>query len=440
MRRLLVPCGFAMLFLGFAVSTFATETTPATMRHSADWCGTRLREMMALDDAYIWKNDVLGGRAIFQNSLKMPPNQPHEGNFCPQQQAFMALNKIKMFEALGHRPEDERLLDEAKQSLDWLVQNAYDAKSGIQYFKYHRPTDKWARIYVPEFALFTPVAIYAYDQHRPTPEYRKVADRIIATAIEHGWDDRHDGFISGFEHDPEKGTLTSSKYKGIYTAGYLAIHFLDLYERTGRQAFLDWARKTITPCNEHLWDETYGGWYSQANRDWSNVTKGTKFTHLIADMMTANYRLYRALKAAGVPESETADYLRKAEAAMAFLIDHTRDPSTGLWFRHNSRDGTDPKAAPTCSGDGGSGTCLPYDREAQMIEALRQGYLTTGKTVYLDHIDETLDGMERVLMYRLPEGCNYGYMENNRHWVNTWCHLWGLKAMTGLVKLTAQEK
>jgi len=118
---------------------------------------------------------------------------------------------------------------------------------------------------------------------------------------------------------------------------------LDAYESTGDKTFLDRAKTAIDPCNEHLWDKEYGAWLPGANRDWSQTEGTTKLTHIIADMIQANYRLYL------LQQGDT--YRDRAERGLAFLIDHARAPN-GLWYRHTTRDGSDPKPGPDLPADG----------------------------------------------------------------------------------------
>ncbi|MEN6546514.1 MAG: hypothetical protein ABFE07_10765, partial [Armatimonadia bacterium] len=69
--------GLALLGI---VSGVALAAEPP-LRHSQEWVRDRLGQMYAMDEAYLY-NDVLGGRAIHQNSMSKPePTEPWEGNF-----------------------------------------------------------------------------------------------------------------------------------------------------------------------------------------------------------------------------------------------------------------------------------------------------------------------------------------------------------------------
>ncbi len=380
--------------------------------------------MLAVDDAYLW-HDVLGGRAIHQNSYANPPNTPLEGNFHTQQQSFFALMKLHVYEVFGRK--EPRLLDDAKTLLDWVLENGYDAKRGTLHFCYNTRSKTWKKTFYPEFNVITVAALLRYDAIRPTPRYRRAADAVFDTILRVGWDREHGGFMSGFTPDPKTGKLASSGGKGLYGSGYLALMMLDAYESTGEQRFVQWARKAVDPCNKHLWDATHGAWLPGTDRAWAPPKHGTKFTHVIADMIQANYRLFLA--------GQGRDYLSYAERGMAFLVRHNR-AANGLWYRHSTRDGSDPKRPPDAPGDGGPGTCFPYDRQMQVIVACCLGYEATGRREYIEYVDATLDAMERTHKMVYPAGVNYGYMGVDG--ANTWCHLWGLKAFVAIARLQAR--
>ncbi|MBN2311189.1 MAG: AGE family epimerase/isomerase, partial [Candidatus Hydrogenedentes bacterium] len=414
----------AALFCCAAASSAQEEA--ALFRHSPDWIRARLRSMHAVDDAYLW-HDVLGGRAIHQNSKTTPPVEPLEGNFHTQQQAFFALMKLHLYEVLGET--DPGLLDDAKALLDWVLDNGYDAPTARFYFRYNERRGEWHRGFYPEFNMITVAALLRYNAVRPTPRYSQVADAVFDTIIRVGWDAEHGGFCSGFSYNPETGAFEGDRNKGLYAPGYLAVMMLDAYDVTGEPRFLAWAKKAVDACNNHLWDDEYGAWRPGANRQWDRFEGSTKLTHVIADLVQANYLLY--LKGQG---DAYRDY---AERALAFLVEYCRAPN-GLWYRHTTRDGSDPRPGPDVSADGGPGTCLPYDRQMQAIAACCLGYRATGNARYLEYVDDTLDAMETSHRIDYPAGINYGYMgQDNAQ--NTWCHLWGLKGFLAIARVQAGD-
>ena len=271
------------------VNTPGAELQGPLLRHSATWVRARLLEMHAVDDAYLW-HDVLKGRAIHQNSFSSPPTEPHEGNFHTQQQAFFALMKMHLYELLDRK--DEKFLDDAKILLDWVLDNGYDEESARFYFKYNTKSEEWQKNFYPEFNIISVAALLRYNSLRPTPRYADAANSVFDTIIRVGWDAEHQGFISGFVPDPETGALKSSRDKGLYGSGYLAVMMLDAYGATDDARFLEWARKAVDSCNTHLWDEQYGGWFASAKPAWKPLIGSTKLTHVIADMIQANYTLF----------------------------------------------------------------------------------------------------------------------------------------------------
>ena len=373
------------------------------LRQSPAWVRARLQQMLAVDDAYLW-HDVLGGRAIHQNSSGNPPTNPLEGNFHTQQQSFFALTKMYLYD-LGGRKQ-AKLLDDARTLLNWVVENGYDPKLHQFYFRYNTRSGTWNRSFYPEFNMISVAALLRYDSLRRDPRYARVAnqvfDRIEQTTL-------------------KRETPTELS---LYRAGYLAIMMLDAYDATGEERFLRWSKEVVDQCNQHLWDREHGAWFACTGPEGNLPVHGTKFTHVIADMIQANYQLFLLRQGDG--------YRDFAEKGLAFLIEHSRSPN-GLWYRHNTRDGADPKRHPGEPGDGGPGTALPYDRQMQVVVALCLGWKATRNPKYLEYIDASLQMMERTHRIVYPAGINYGYM--GRSGQNTWCHLWGLKAFIALARL-----
>lgn len=395
----------------------------APLRHTPDWVTTRVKSMLAVDDAYLW-HDVLGGRAIHQNSLSVPPTTPLQGNFHTQQQSFFAL--MKMHAQATLKPADERWLDEARTLLDWVVTNGYDQRFHTFYLKYNQPTDAWQRDFFPEFNAINVAALLRYDSLRPTPAFKAAAEDVFRTITTVAWDEARGGFWTNYRLDETLGRPLGGSGKSLYTAGYLALMFLDAYDSTGDPRFLAWTRKAVDPCNQHLWDNEFGGWYLMAKSDWSNVVTGTKYTHIIADMIQANALLCLYGQGDG--------YRQKAVDGMEFLLRHARRED-GAWYRHTNRDGTDPQAEPVGGGDGGPGTVIPYDRQMQCLCACCLLYEITGEARYLEAVDATLDVMEHSHLMTYPAGVNYGYMGPSSE--NTWCHLWGLEGFLTIAELQA---
>lgn len=400
MRQLLL--GWSVL----AAATIGRAETEASLRHSAEWVRERLHSMMSVDDAYLW-HDVLGGRAIHQNSTANPPTEPLEGNFHTQQQSKFALAKMHLWELDGRR--DERLLDDAKALLDWVVDHGIDPERGTFYLKYNNRRDEWDRSFHPEFNLINVAALLRYHRLRPTPRYAAAAERALPTIL-------------------DTSSFKDAAPKNLYTSGYLALMLLELHESTDDDRYLELARQVYELADRRLHDAEHGAWViSWTPRD-GQAAHGTKYTHVIANMAQAGYRLYLRGQGAGFRDS--------AEDGLQFLIRHSRSPR-GLWYRHTTRDGSDPNAEPADGGDGGPGTALPYDRQMQVVVALCDGWRATRNPRYLSLIDDTLDAMESSHKIVYPAGVNYGYMGPSGQ--NTWCHLWGLEGFIAVARLQQRE-
>lgn len=398
-KCLLLLCPLLLASLALAYEA------PPRFAHSHTWVMHRLGDMLACDDAYLY-NEVLGGRAIHQNSFSKPPTEAWEGNFHTQQQSRFALLKMDLYE-LGKR-QKPRLLDEARELLDWVMKNGYDRARGQFWLKYTTRTGEWEKGFYPEFNMITVAALLRYHYYRPTPEFQAAGEQVLARILA----------TSHFQ---------PNQSRDLYGAGYIALKLLDLFDATGEDRYLQAARKVTSLADELLWDEQYGGWFITRKPDRSLPQHPTKFTHINANLAQACLRLY--LRGQG------AAFRDRGVAALEFLGAHLRSPDGG-WYRHTTRDGGDPTLPPGV-GDGGTtqpGTYCVYDRMAQVMVACCLAYRATGERKYLRWVDETLDKMEKTHLTQYPIGVNYGYTGANDY-QNTWCHQWGLQAMIEIARL-----
>jgi len=376
------------------------------LRHSREWVTERLAQMYAMDEAYLY-NDVLGGRAIHQNSMTMPPTEAWEGNFHTQQQSYYALVKMDLYE-LGSRTEP-RYLDEAHDLLQWVVQNGYDPSDAHFYLKYTTKTGTWQKDFFAEFNMINVAGLLCYDHYRPDEQWRAIAEAVLAHII------------------AADSSFKAEGSKNLYGAGYIALKLLDCYDTRQEARFLELARQVVDLTDPALWDREYGGWFIDGKPGEELPKYTTKFTHTNANMIQACLRLHLA--------GQGERYRDRALEALRFLADHSRSPDGG-WYRHNTRDGSDPTQPPGI-GDGGTtepGTPCVYDRMAQMIVACCLAWEATGDAEYLQWVDETLDKMEKTHLTTYPVVVNYGYTKAGDY-QNTWCHLWGLKAFIQMARL-----
>jgi len=398
MRTILV-CSFILA----AVSPLLAADPP--LRHSREWINQRLQDMLACDEAYLY-NDVLGGRAIHQNSMSKPePTEAWEGNFHTQQQAYYALVKLELYE-LGGR-QDSALLDQARDLLDWVVRNGYDPAGPGFYLKYSTKTGAWEKGFYPEFNMINVAGLLCYTHVRRHGSWPQIAEGVLARIA-------------------TTNSFKADQPQGLYASGYLALKLLDCHDCLGEERFLTLAKTVVAHADAALWDGEYGGWFIDGKAGGPLPKYTTKFTHTNANMIQACLRLDL------LGEHQ---YRAHALAALQFLADHSRTPDGG-WVRHNVRDGSDPKQPPGI-GDGGTtepGTPVVYDRNMQMIVACCLAWDITRDPKVLQWVDDTLDRMEKTHLTKYPIGVNYGYTGANDY-ENTWCHLWGLKAFIQMARL-----
>ncbi len=381
-----------------AVVTCTAAEPP--LRHSRNWVQFRMASMLAVDDAYIW-HEVLGGRAIHQNSRSNPPTEPNEGNFHTQQQSQFALVKMEIATLSG----DERHLDDARDLLQWVVTNGYDADQRQFYLNWNTHTEQWKTNSFPGFNMINVAGLLAYNSIRPTPEFAEAAENVLGRIL-------------------EDATFQPEASKSLYESSYVALKLLDTWDTTGEERFLNYAQTVVDLANAAMWDEEFGGWFYAGKLGAGPPRLTVKHTHTNANMIQACFRL--ALAGRGDA------YGDHAVEALEQLAAHSRSPEGG-WYRHNTRDWSDPTAPPMV-GDGeasGTGAVCVYDRMAQVMVGCALGYRVTGDARYLQWIDETLDYMEQAILTHYPAGVNYGYIVAGDY-QNTWCHLWGLKAMLAI--------
>ncbi|MCE5238797.1 AGE family epimerase/isomerase [bacterium] len=386
-----------------AISSLAMAAPP--LRHSRAWVNQRLADMVACDEAYLY-NEVLGGRAIHQNSMSKPePTEAWEGNFHTQQQSYYALVKMDLYELGGK--QDAALLDQARDLLDWVVRHGYDPADPHFYLKYSTKTGTWEKGFYPEFNMINVAGLLCYTHYRRHGSWPQIAEGVLARITA----------TSAFRAD---------QTQNLYGSGYLALKLLDCYDCRREERFLTLAKTVVAHADAALWDGEYGGWFIDGKAGGPLPKYTTKFTHINSNMIQACLRLDL------LGEHQ---YRAHALAALQFLADRSRTPDGG-WVRHNVRDGSDPKQPPGI-GDGGTtepGTPVVYDRNMQMIVACCLAWQVTGEAKYLQWVDNTLDRMEKTHLTKYPVGVNYGYTGANDY-ENTWCHLWGLKAFIAMARL-----
>lgn len=370
------------------------------LAHSHDWVRDRMTSMLAVDDAYLW-HEVLGGRAIHQNSNAEPPTEPLRGSFHTQQQAFFASVKMDMWELTG----ELRHIDDARHLLRWVVDNGYDPQRHQFYLVWNRRSREWNTSFHPEFNMMSVAALTRYNAIRPREDFRAVAEDVLA-------------------HIRQTQAFDAQARKSLYTSGYIALELLDMWDATGDERALRDARRLVRLADHAMWDAEHGGWLYVGAPAERPPRHTVKHTHTNSNMIQACLRLHLA--------GARARYLDRALRTLHLLAEHSRTDDGG-WYRHNTRDWSDPTRPPGV-GDAATtetGAVCVYDRMAQMMVACALAYRATQDARYLRWIDATLHRMERTHLTRYPAGVNYGYITSGDT-QNTWCHLWGLKAMLAI--------
>jgi mannose/cellobiose epimerase-like protein (N-acyl-D-glucosamine 2-epimerase family) len=130
------------------------------------------------------------------------------------------------------------------------------------------------------FTIFLSLfASYTFGQYTIQSQYLQNPDLLIPYVEDCAdfWIGAHDDVYGGFFVDINRmGNVTNDSYKTVVNNSRDAYGLTRAYMLTGNEAYLEKAASAITFMQDHLWDEVYGGWYNQCNRDGSSPSLGDK--------------------------------------------------------------------------------------------------------------------------------------------------------------------
>jgi mannobiose 2-epimerase len=174
-------------------------------------------------------------------------------------------------------------------------------------------------------------------------------------------DEEHGGYLSTFSHD---WTPVGDQEKMIVTQ---ARHVWTLSEASHwypEREYLEAARRGVAFLSDHMWDETYGGFYTTVDRTGQPpLTDDEPVLKEAYGQAFAIYGLSAYFEASG---DSTA--LRLAQKGFRWLETHSYDSEHGGYFQFLRRDGT-PHT------DGYEGTPpKDYNSSIHLLEALTELY------------------------------------------------------------------
>lgn len=157
------------------------------------------------------------------------------------------------------------------------------------------------------------------------------ADHALRFLYEHGWDDENGGWYFAVDADgdllPYNQWWDPNGYKWTFAQHYALLGIAATYEAARSQRELDWLLRGMESNERHLWDPVAGGYFEEANLDWSEPRK-KGFTGTIDGITTHALSAYLTL---GSPELETRFY-DLADIAATTLAGSMTDPSVRLGF------------------------------------------------------------------------------------------------------------
>ncbi|MBS4058206.1 MAG: AGE family epimerase/isomerase [Bacteroidales bacterium] len=91
------------------------------------------------------------------------------------------------------------------------------------------------------------------------------------------WSQTKDLQYGGYFMDIDRsGNVLNTNKKGLVSLSRNAYGFSKAFMLTGDTAYLAYAKTALDFMSNHLWDNTYGGWYATSNRNGSNPYLGSK--------------------------------------------------------------------------------------------------------------------------------------------------------------------
>jgi subtilisin family serine protease/mannose/cellobiose epimerase-like protein (N-acyl-D-glucosamine 2-epimerase family) len=238
------------------------------------------------------------------------------------------------------------------------------------------------------------------DEHRPTigltSLYAVTGDEsyLDRAKLTHKLFDQYlwDHVYGGYYRRCERDWSPSLTDKEPYYVAVATIAILLLYEETGDSTYLTRAEELLSFLRENMWDETYGGYYLDLNRDltvkWDEKPMGGQA--IIAEAF---------LKAYETTGKNT--YLSHAHEILNLVINHGIDPVYGGVYYANNRDWS-------------IGRSDKYAHVQFLVaKALAEAYRITGKASYLS-IAWQIAEKTHEKMYDVDQG-GY-YQQFSRDW------------------------
>lgn len=146
--------------------------------------------------------------------------------------------------------------------------------------------------------------------------YLEVAEELRTYLLNCAWDKEYGGWFDVLNRDGTPHETTKNMFIQTYALTGLAMY----YFVTRDQQALDYIERSNTLIETHLWDQTDGGYFNRASRDWAVVDSNKSFASQVAPV--SGYLLYGYLA--------TLDeyYLSQSQRIMNVVIHKMHEPGS----------------------------------------------------------------------------------------------------------------
>lgn len=129
------------------------------------------------------------------------------------------------------------------------------------------------------FVIFFAYSLSLHAQYNTTSQYLNEPELLIdyVENCANFWSQTEDTQYGGYFMDVGRsGNVLNTNKKGLVSLSRNAYGFSKAFMLTGDTIYLTKAKSALTFMSNHLWDDTYGGWFATSSRSGANPYTGSK--------------------------------------------------------------------------------------------------------------------------------------------------------------------